>query len=135
MDFGAYLRDLCTGVAEALVHDERVEVVVEAEAISTIGRHGRPAGHGGQRARHKRHEVYAYPPPDKGLILVRLVAEVDGFRLSVADSGRGLPERAESPPGGGLGMKLVKSLVAQVNGELSMTGPPGSAFEIKVAAP
>jgi two-component sensor histidine kinase len=32
-------------------------------------------------------------------------------------------------------MKLVKSLVAQVNGDLSMTGPPGAAFEIRVPVP
>ena len=134
VDFGAYLRDLCAGVAEALVHDERIEVRVEAEAISLSVDTAIPLGMVVNELVTNAVK-YAYPLPDKGLILVRLVADGDGFRLSVRDSGRGLPERAETPPGGGLGMKLVKSLVAQVDGELSMTGPPGSAFEIKVPAP
>jgi PAS domain S-box-containing protein len=131
VDFGAYLKDLCAGVEEALVHDERIEVRVEAEAISlsvdtaiALGMVVNELVTNGVK--------YAYPPPQKGLILVRLVDVGDGLRLSVRDSGCGLPENAESPAGGGLGMKLVKSLVAQVNGELSMTGPPGAAFEIQV---
>jgi len=33
VDFGAYLRELCAGMRESLVHDERIEVNVEAESI------------------------------------------------------------------------------------------------------
>ena len=78
---------------------------------------------------------YAYPPPAKGSVEVRLRRDEGRLVLSVRDSGQGLPERAESPPEGRLGMKLVRSLVAQVQGELVDLGPPGTAFEIRLAAP
>jgi two-component sensor histidine kinase len=74
---------------------------------------------------------YAYPPTAGGLVLVALAGVGDGLHLSVRDFGRGLPESGEAPSGAGLGMKLVKSLVAQLNAELSVTGPPGVAFEIR----
>ncbi len=133
VDFGAYLRDLCAGVKEALIHDERIEVRVEAEAISLSVDTAIPLGMVVNELVTNAVK-YAYPPPDKGLILVRLLGEGDGFRLSVRDFGRGLPDPVESPLGGGLGMKLVRSLVAQVSGELSVTGPPGTSFEMRVPA-
>ena len=55
--------------------------------------------------------------------------------LVVSDNGRGLPEDHESRAAGGLGMKLVKSLVGQVQGELLVSGPPGAVFEIRLATP
>ena len=42
---------------------------------------------------------YAYPAPERGLISVRFQTTHDGALLSVADSGRGLPEDFESKAG------------------------------------
>jgi two-component sensor histidine kinase len=78
---------------------------------------------------------YAYPPPQAGEISVRFGRAKDGLRLSVRDRGPGLPPDRTGRPGGGLGMRLLPSLVAQVNGELVDLGPPGTAFEIKLPAP
>jgi PAS domain S-box-containing protein len=133
VDFGAYLQDLCGGVKEALADDTRVEVRVEAEAISLSVDTAIPLGMVVNELVTNAVK-YAYPPPDKGLILVRFVRVGDGLVLSVRDSGRGLPGHAESRVSGGLGMKLVKSLVAQVQGKLITLGPPGAAFEITLAA-
>ena len=78
---------------------------------------------------------YAYPLPDKGLIWVVFKRERDELLLTVRDLGRGLPADLKSRAGGGIGMKLIQSLVAQVQGRLVMGGPPGTAFEIRLAAP
>jgi len=53
----------------------------------------------------------------------------DGLVLSVCDDGCGLSDEAESQSGR-LGMKLVKSLVAQVQGDLVIRRGPGVTFEI-----
>ena len=133
VDFGAYLRDLCAGVEQALVHDDRVKVKVEVEAHSLPVDTAIPLGMVVNELVTNAVK-YAYPSPDHGLILVRFVRVGDRLVLTVRDSGRGLPAISESRPGGGLGMKLVKSLVAQVQGELVMLPPPGTAFEITLAA-
>jgi two-component sensor histidine kinase/PAS domain-containing protein len=131
VDFGAYLQDLCAGVEEALVHDRRIEVRVETEPLSLPIDTAIPLGMVINELVTNAVK-YAYPAPQQGQILVRLAGVGNGLRLSVRDFGRGMPEHAEAPPGRGLGMKLVKSLVAQVGGELSMRGPPGTSFEITV---
>mgnify|MGYP001555597223 CR=1 FL=1 len=134
VDFGAYLQDLCAGVKDALVHDERIELRVEPEAIPLPVDTAIPLGMVVNELVTNAVK-YAYPPPSRGLILVRFVRVEDRLVLSVRDSGRGLPDGAESRPGGGLGMKLVKSLVAQVQGPLVALPPPGTAFEITISAP
>jgi two-component system, sensor histidine kinase PdtaS len=129
VDFGSYLQDLCAGMEHALVHDERIQVRVDAEPLSlpvdTAIALGMVVNELVTNA-----VKYAYPPPGKGLVLVGLVSAGDTLHLSVRDFGCGLPESEEAPAGGGLGMKLTKSLITQVNGELSITGPPGAAFQI-----
>ena len=133
VDFGAYLEELCAGIRDSLIHDDRIDVKVEAESIpmtiDTAISLGMVVNELVTNA-----VKYAYPPPNNGQILVRFVRERDRLLLSVRDSGTGLPDNTESRPGGGLGMKLVRSLVAQVHGELVTLGPPGTAFQITVAA-
>jgi two-component sensor histidine kinase len=131
VDFGAYLQDLCAGVKEALVHDERIDVRVEAEAISLSVEMAIPLGMVVNELVTNALK-YAYPPPAEGLIWVRFVRAQGGLQLSVRDSGRGLSADAN---GGGLGMKLVAALAAQVKGKLVVLSPPGTAFEITLAAP
>jgi two-component sensor histidine kinase len=133
VDFGAYLEELCAGIRESLIHDERIEVKVEAESVPVAVDMAIPLGMVVNELITNAVK-YAYPPPDRGLIWVRFVREKDGLALSIRDYGRGLPDNIESRPGGGLGMKLVKSLVAQVHGELVTLGPPGTVFQITVAA-
>jgi two-component sensor histidine kinase len=134
VEFGAYLKDLCAGVGEALIHDDRIEIEVEAEPTSlpvdTAISLGMVVNELVTNA-----VKYAYPAPSKGRILVALASGDDGVRLSVRDFGVGLPDEPKNPIGGGLGMKLVTSLVAQVNGDLIKAGPPGTVFEIRIPAP
>jgi two-component sensor histidine kinase len=133
VDFGAYLEELCAGITESLIQGERIDVKVEAQSIpmtvDTAISLGMVVNELVTNA-----VKYAYPPPERGQILVRFVRERDKLLLSVRDSGIGLPDSAESRSGGGLGMKLVKSLVSQVHGELVKLDPPGTAFQITVAA-
>jgi PAS domain S-box-containing protein len=134
VEFGAYLEDLCRGVGESLVADQRIEIKVEAESISVPIDTAIPLGMVVNELVTNAVK-YAFAPPDGGVIEVRLGQEANTLILSVSDNGRGLPGDNESRPDGGLGMKLVKSLVGQVQGELLVGGPPGAVFEIRLAAP
>jgi two-component sensor histidine kinase len=133
VDFSIYLEDLCAGVRASLIHDDRIELEVSSEPISIPVDMAVPLGMVVNELVTNAVK-YAYPSAARGPIWVRFARSGSGLLLAVRDFGRGLPVNA-GRPGGGLGMKLVRSLVAQVHGEISTAGPPGAAFEIRLPAP
>jgi len=76
----------------------------------------------------------------RGTISVRLgTASPDGYWLSVSDAGPGLPADFDAAAGGrGLGMKIIRSLVKQIGGELH-TAPSdagrGACFTVTFNCP
>jgi two-component sensor histidine kinase len=133
VDFGVYLEDLCAGVRSAFVPDGRVELNVEAEPVSVPIDTAIPLGMVVNELVTNAVK-YAYPE-GRGAVFVRSVREGDQLLLTVRDWGRGVPEGAGQQRGSGLGMKLVRSLVAQIGGDVVSSGPPGTAVEVRVHAP
>ena len=130
VDLGGYLQDLCTGLATSLVNDDRVVIAVEAESlvapVDTAVALGMVVTELVTNA-----AKYAYPAPSTGRIAVRLARRDDEILLSVSDTGVGLKAVAAAGRGG-LGLRLVGSLVEQVHGELAVSGPPGATFEVRL---
>ena len=130
VDLGAYIEDLCSGLSTSLVSDERVAIDVEAQAVvvpvDTAVALGMVVTELVTNA-----AKYAYPPPARGRVSVRIARTDDGVTLSVSDSGDGLQDGVDAA-GEGLGLRLVRSLVAQVQGEMVMQGPPGASFAISL---
>ena len=68
-----------------------------------------------------------------GEIRVRLRRESGGWRLTVADDGRGLPEDLWTEPGGG-GLRLLALLMRQLGGQLSADPVPnGASLSVRFA--
>lgn len=128
VEFGAYLIDLCDGVKEALTHDDRIAVEVVAEPISISVDLAIPLGMVVNELVTNAVK-YAFPYPDEGRISINLSKAENSLVLSIGDDGRGLGDDAESASGG-LGMRLIRSLVAQVRGTLVVRRHPGATFEI-----
>jgi two-component sensor histidine kinase len=134
VDFGAYLKDLTASLAQSIAADGRITLDVEAEAeelpIDTAVPLGMVVNELVTNA-----VKHAYPPPQTGLVSVRFRREGDRLKLAVGDGGCGLPETPKSDSrGGGLGMRLVESLVTQVHAELVIKRSPGATFEITLPA-
>lgn len=73
---------------------------------------------------------HAFPQGRKGEARVEL-RTVDGHcRLSVSDDGVGIPAGMEIEKTNSLGLKLVRTLTGQLNGELRVSNTVGAAFEI-----
>lgn len=70
---------------------------------------------------------YAYPNGEAGTITVTFGRVGDRLTLTVGDHGQGL---ASDPAIGGLGMRLVRSLLDQLGGEIRVHNDGGAAFEI-----
>jgi two-component sensor histidine kinase len=134
VDFAVYLEDLCAGVGASLVRDGQIELKVEAEPLSMPIDTAIPLGMVVNELVTNAVK-YAYPEGQGGPVYVHSTREGDGLLLSVRDLGRGLPRGAGQKPGSGLGMKLVRSLVAQIGGDLVSGGPPGTTFEVRVPGP
>jgi len=73
---------------------------------------------------------HAFAARREGRVRVRLTANASGYLLEVADNGRGLPGDIdiENPPS--LGLQLVRTLTAQLRGELAVTGERGAMFTV-----
>lgn len=76
---------------------------------------------------------YAYRPDEAGSVDVTVRPdETDGrVCLVVADHGRGLPaDFSERPRQTGLGMKLVRAMLSQIEGEMRVNPGPGASFTV-----
>jgi PAS domain S-box-containing protein len=77
---------------------------------------------------------YAFPEPASGAIDVAFEPDGDrGYRLTIADSGQGLPAVLDTK-GTGLGMRLVHAFVAQIDGDLTVQHDSGVSYRISVPA-
>jgi len=130
VDFGPYLEGLCRRLSDSLLADDRVRIVVEAQSAPVAVDRAVPLGVIVNELVTNAVK-HAYPPPRAGVITVRFSRTDDGAVLSVSDTGRGLAVDAEKKSKG-LGMKLLRSLVGQVGGALTLSGPPGASFEIRI---
>jgi len=72
---------------------------------------------------------FAFPDTDKGSITVKLETEGQ-FVLTVADDGIGLPPDFDLNKTHSLGLRLVNSLVIQLDGEISMDSSQGAEYKI-----
>jgi PAS domain S-box-containing protein len=75
---------------------------------------------------------YAFPKGREGVIYVSVERMHDGSAvLTVSDDGVGLPSEIGFWNTKTLGLRLVRSLVRQLDGEIDIAGPPGAQFRIR----
>ena len=114
VEFKQYLETLSRDLSEMVSSESRErQLVVEGDELTLPTRMGIPLGF---IASELITNSIKYA---KGCITVRLQSDVGmGHSLTISDDGPGLPEYFDPAATGGLGMKLVSSLVKQINGRL-----------------
>ncbi len=73
---------------------------------------------------------YAYESTDNPKISVKLSQESEGLKLSVKDNGKGELEKIKESKS--FGLKLVRLLVKQLNGSLTLTSENGISYDILI---
>jgi PAS domain S-box-containing protein len=74
---------------------------------------------------------YAFPRNKKGKILLSIFpVSKERFKMTIADNGVGLPKDFDINKTDTLGLRLVSSLVNQLDGEIKLNGKVGTQFEI-----
>jgi len=74
---------------------------------------------------------YAYPK-GKGEIVVSLSSDAGDVKMTVSDSGAGLPVDFDWRKSKSLGMTIVQALTKQLNGKLEVGPPPGAVFTLRI---
>lgn len=74
---------------------------------------------------------YAYPDNATGKLLILLQSHGKDFELIVSDDGVGFPEDLDFRNTGSLGLKLVNTLVLQLDGTIELDRSQGTKFTIK----
>lgn len=130
VDMQVYLDDLCRNLAEALFLGEIVALECEAWPVSM--ERDRAVAIGlvvnelvTNAAKH------AFTDGDPGMISVTFTPAEQGWRLMVADNGKGLPKDFAKSRSG-LGRGLVEAFARQAGGELSTWDSTGACFVLEL---
>lgn len=74
---------------------------------------------------------YAFMPGQNNQFVVKLErTNEEGYRLTVSDNGKGLPESLDLAKANSLGLRMVSLLCRQLKGEIKMYTHQGAKFEI-----
>jgi two-component sensor histidine kinase len=78
---------------------------------------------------------HAFPDDGAGEIRIAFRREGNTYRITVADNGVGMRQRAAAAETGSIGLKVVEALTRQIHGTLDHTCRDGTMFTIRFAAP
>lgn len=131
VDVGAYLEDLCGHLQEALFAGRLVKL--ECRAVNVEMERDKAVALGlivnelvTNAAKH------AFEDEIAGTVQVAFEPNGDGWRLTVSDDGKGLPDIAAAKASKGLGRGLVEGFAKQAGGTLSIGSGPGATFVLEM---
>src|SRR5205823_6262322 len=74
---------------------------------------------------------YAFPGDRAGLVSIRLSPQSEKcYELRVADDGVGLPPGVDVQHAESLGLQIVTALAEQLEGAVTVSGPPGTVVAV-----
>jgi two-component sensor histidine kinase len=131
MDVGAYVESLCADLDASV---SQCTIVTEAQKGIEISTDRAISSALIVNELITNAAKYAYQGQPGGEILVRIAREdADKFSISVRDKGAGLPADFNPRKARGLGMRIIRSLSSQLNGELAIHHrEPGAEFVVVV---
>ena len=131
--FGQHLQEICTDLLDAMgarnvacrveapLTDLPLETLITLSLITTEA--------------VTNSLKHAWPEGEPGTIRIALERPEPGrVALSVSDDGRGLPADYDPAQGDSLGLRIIRSLVQQLGGELSVAAEGGTTTRVVFAA-
>jgi two-component sensor histidine kinase len=131
LDIGNYIENLLTNLYRANVtNQELVRLEMDVERVNIDINTAIPLGLIINELVTNSLK-YAFPEGKKGDILLGLYLENEEYSLIVSDNGVGFPEEIDFKNTDSLGMQLVNTLVAQLDGNIILNRNNGTEFIIK----
>jgi two-component sensor histidine kinase len=133
VDMADYMRELCAALSEALFL--RGAITLSCDSDHAAIPRDRAVSLGlvlnelvTNAAKH------AFEGRETGNITVAFRKHGDGWRLTVADDGKGMPARKPAKKDGGLGQRLVEAFAKQAGGTIATeSGPQGTVVTVDLA--
>ncbi len=134
VNLGAFLKELAASLQLSYgVSQEQVRIEVDADEVWDVSDRAVPLALFMTEAMSNALK-HAFPQGREGIIRIVLKAMGDSLvRFSVEDNGIGLSEAQSAAQGSqaSLGMSLIKAFARQVDGKLTISGPPGTIVTIE----
>ncbi len=132
--FGEYVQELVNEIRSSFGHEaEKVRVQVKADDAYFDVESAVPLGLIINELTTNTFK-YAFDRKEEGQFSIYLTREDDQYQLKVSDNGRGLPEEIDLRRTRSLGLRLVRILSDQLEGEYSIDGKDGMSFTLRFAA-
>jgi two-component sensor histidine kinase len=133
VDLKKYLSELGTIIFDNYTINDKVQFIIESEAIMVEVKQVLPIG-------LVVNELitnclkYSFPDDRRGEIVLRLKSDSDNsVELILADNGIGMPEDFDWKNSNTLGLQLVRNLVEQqLNGSIELDSTDGTQFKIRL---
>jgi two-component sensor histidine kinase len=133
VNLGAFLKELAASLQLSYgISQDRVAIEIEADAVWDVSDRAVPLALFMTETMSNALK-HAFPQGRQGVIRIVLKSLQDSVvRFSVEDNGVGLTEAQTAAQGtqASLGMSLIKAFARQVDGKLTISGPPGTVVTI-----
>jgi two-component sensor histidine kinase len=134
VNLGAFLKELAASLQLSYgISQDQVAIEVEADAVWDVSDRAVPLALFMTETMSNALK-HAFPQGRQGVIRIALKSMSDSVvRFSVEDNGVGLTEAQAVAQGSqaSLGMSLIKAFARQVDGKLTISGPPGTSVMIE----
>jgi PAS domain S-box-containing protein len=130
INFGDYIRHLARDLFNSFLEDpERVELVMELEDLNLDINTAIPLGLILNELLTNSMK-YAFPRGQYGSITIKFFKEAEKYVMIVNDNGIGLPPDLDIDNTDTLGLQLVKSLIGQIEGDITVHRDGGTCIVI-----
>lgn len=125
-----YMKELSDFLSQTYCSEKEIKVIIETNDVLLDLDTAVPLGLITNELLTNAHK-YAFQDMDKGEIKIMLkTIEKNGYNLIISDTGKGMDKDIDISKSSSLGLKLVRTLIKQISGDLSITVNPGATFSI-----
>ncbi len=128
INMSEYMRQLSDFLSQTYRSEKSIKVIIESEGINLDIDTAVPLGLITNELLSNALK-YAFEDMEQGEITIKLLKNTEGhYVLTISDTGKGLATDMDIENSKSLGLKLVRTLTRQINGNLSISSSPGATF-------
>jgi PAS domain S-box-containing protein len=129
IDLGEYLGQITNSLKQSFVENENKLIVkIDFDKITTSPKTASSVGLIVNEILTNSFK-YAFPGNKKGKISVSLKTNDRNAEIEISDNGIGLPQNFNVEKSSGMGLQLVKMLIQQINGKMTVNIKKGTKFK------